>query len=57
MISLIQQTFEVNYFVLSIKLQGIEISRFYVNETAQISERYSVQIKAAMKQKKLVMLV
>ena len=32
-------------------------SRFRVNETYQISDRYSVQIKAAMKQKRLVMLV
>ena len=32
-------------------------SRFRVNETSQISERYSVQMKAAMKQKRLVMLV
>ena len=30
-------------------------SRFRVNETSQISERYSVQIKAPMKQKRLVM--
>ena len=31
-------------------------SKFCVNETSQISERYSVQIKSAMKQKRLVML-
>ena len=31
-------------------------SRFRVNETSQISERYSVQMKAAMKQKRLAML-
>ena len=31
-------------------------SRFRVNETSQISERYSVQMKAAMKQKRFVML-
>ena len=31
-------------------------SRFRVNETSQIAERYSVQIKASMKQKRLVML-
>ena len=29
-------------------------SRFRVNETSQISEDYSVQMKAAMKQKKIV---
>ena len=29
------------------------ISKRYVNETSQISERYSVQMKAAMKQKRL----
>ena len=32
-------------------------SKFCVNETSQISERYSVQIKAAMKQKRFVILV
>ena len=31
-------------------------SRFGVNETSQISEHNSVQMKAAMKQKRLVML-
>ena len=31
-------------------------SRFRVNETSQISESYSVQMKAAMKQKKLAIL-
>ena len=31
-------------------------SRTRVNETSQISERYSVQMKAAMKQKRLAML-
>ena len=31
-------------------------SRFLVNETYQISDCYSVQMKAAMKQKRLVML-
>ena len=31
-------------------------SRFPVNETSHISERYSVQMKTAMKQKRLVML-
>ena len=30
-------------------------SGFSVNETSQISERYSVQMKAPMKQKRLVM--
>ena len=32
-------------------------SRFRVNKTSQISERYSVQMKAAMKQKRFVILV
>ena len=31
-------------------------SRFRVNETSQISDRYSVQMKAAMKQNRLVIL-
>ena len=31
-------------------------SRFRINETSQISEHYSVQMKAVMKQKRLVML-
>ena len=38
------------------KVQNRLGSRFPVNETSQISERYSVQMKTAMKQKRLVML-
>ena len=37
-------------------LLSLERSRFRVNATSQISERYSVQVKAAIKQKRLAML-
>ena len=54
--------FSFSYFQLMFQAKNIAFyfvnrlgSRFRVNETSQISERYSVERKAAMKQKRLVM--
>ena len=47
--------FKINS-ILNIWLSFLTQWRFRVNETSQIAEHYSVQMKADMKQKRLVML-